>query len=1004
MTNYFNNLGKFETPNFVNPKNTKQPIIFKDTGTGLTKKQIKDKSLQSSKEFFTNLIPNVMGGAVKSLGKIVGTVAPAIPETFSKISTSYQQGGIKKATTDYFSNLWNAPTDVKGLMIASLNPTESATANIGKKVLTAGEKYVQEQITAAELASKSAKTGIIKKVGNFLAEAKSKLVDFNAPIEDTLAKAQKKGAIIASENHITNQIDRVLRSPTIAGQFARDNGLEAVIKGVDNINNLDQFLIAKQAQTVASKGIETGRNLAKDKALIDEFSPRYEGQAKVVTDYSKKLLDYSVDSGIISKELSTKLKSLYPDYVPIQRVFNELEKSGGNFGSKAVASLSKQTVVQKLVGSERQIESPIKSLLEKTADVFKQGEKNKAAQMLASYEKLPGNPFQLRELKLGEIAPNTISYLDKGVKKTFETTKEIADAAKALNVQQLNILGKIFALPVRIAKIGITGINLPFIASNIAKDQVTGIINSSNALKTSIANPAVFIKSLFTAIGHGQLYEEMARNGALGTSFDIARNQSVQTIERTRAGRNIGSKILYTVKHPSELLRAVENVVGRSEELTRIQQYAGTKEALLKKGMTAEQAVIGASRAARENTVNFARRGEWGQVLNSAFLYLNAGIQGTRTFLRNFKTRPIQTAVKLALVVFAPIATATAWNLSDPARKVAYDDIAEYEKQNNIIIIPPNPTKDKDGNWNIIKIPLSQEVNNIAGLARRPIEQAFGLDPVSVKDIASALVGSVSPINPTTGSLASTLTPQIIKPGIEALTNRNLFTGFPQVSQTLSKLSPGMQVKPTTSGTVRKIAQPLNLSPIKVEEFIKGTFGGLAPQVLNASDRVLAGLNIIPKDQIGGKGVIKSIIARFATARGGNLDEKSNTELEKIIQRQTDESFRLKQEAEILYTELKSLPPEQANSKALELKQSNPLLYDKLKAVVDEQKKGLDYNDRLMMQLGVTNGERAKFIWANLKAFNTSEEKNIYINDLRKKGIISDNVMKQLKQLKDGGY
>lgn len=944
-----------------------------------------------------NLLP--VGGEKKLAEKLLAE------NTIEKTANILRKIGIGedliKPYAEKFANAKTAEEIQKGML--SLNTILETTA---KPALYNSEKYVQELTNASKLASESQKTpGIINNTSNFLAEVKTKLVDSNAPIEDVLAKVQKEGKYtILPENHITNQIDRVLRSPTIAGQFAKDNGLYDIIKNVDNLNNLDQYLIAKQAKTVASRGIETGRNLVKDAQLVKDFAPKYEAQAKVITDYSQKLLDYSVDSGLISKDLANTLKQRYPDYVPLQRVFNELEKSGGNFGTKAVASLSKQTVIKNLSGSERQIESPIKSLLEKTADVFKQGEKNKAGQMLASYEKLPGNPFALRELKAGEHAINTISFIDNGVKRTFETTKEIADAAKALNVQQLNILGKIFALPVRIAKVGITGINLPFVASNIAKDQITGVINSSNALKTSIANPAVFLKSLFEAVGHGKLYDEMARNGALGTSFDIARNQATETIERVRAGKNIGSKILYTIKHPSELLRAVEDIIGRSEELTRIQQYAGTKQALLEKGLNEVQATIGASRAARENTVNFARKGEWGQVLNSAFLYLNAGIQGTRTFVRNFKEKPAQTAVKLALTVFTPIATVTAWNLSDPQRKLAYDDIAEYEKQNNIIIIPPNPTKDENGNWNVIKIPLSQEINNLAGMARRPIEQAFGLDPVSVQDIAVALIGTVSPINPSVGSIASTLTPQAIKPSIEALTNKNLFTGFNQVPQSMEGLSPKNQIKPTTSGTAIKIAQPLNLSPIKVEEFIKGTMGGVGSQILNASDRILAGLNIIPKDQIGGTDTLKAILARFATARGGNLDEKSNIQLQGLIQNQADESFRLKQEAEILYTELKALPKDQANTMASELQQKNPQLFDKLKTVVEADKKGLDYNDRLMMQLQVTNGERAKFIWENLKAFKTPEEKNSYLADLKKKGIVSANVMTQLQELKAKGY
>jgi len=1072
------------------------------------------------------------------------------------------------------------------LPIEDLSPQNvaKAIANKRKEIIEGQnfnpDKYVAEQVVKRESARNQDEIlGTNENLTKFYKEAKSKLVDFAAPIEDVLRTAQKKGKyIVRPEAHITNQIDRVLRAPTIAGQFAKDNGLVDVIKNVDNLNNLDQYMIAKHAQTVKTNGIKTGRNSIADAKLVEAFAPRYEKYAQVVTNYSRKLLDYSVDSGLINKELADTLKIKYPNYVPLNRIFTELEKVGGGGGSKAIASLSRQTIVQRLKGSDREVESPVASLLLKTNDAFKQGEKNKAAQMLVNYKDLPDNPFQIKEIKpkivpvgvvthkaavdaayvkkVGDLAQSLgakvittgqpgralgyfhhagnvierkfstpeevisheaghffdkkyglkkrfyrrgvnkpigdemmkfvedqgqsvsranspserfahsfewwlsnralaekdiplfsakikqiiaetpelkplidirptpglslermketvygpsafepkephISVLVKGEKKFFATTPEVAQAAKSLGVQELNVLGKIFALPVRIARVGITGINTPFVAANIAKDQVTGIINSKNALRTSIANPAVFFKALTEAVGHGKVYEEMARQGALGTSFDISRNQPLLTIGKIRSGRSVPAKIAYTVRHPGELLRAVENIIGRSEELTRIQQFEGTKRAMLAKGMSMNGANIEAARAARENTVNFARRGEWGTVLNSAFLYINANIQGTRTFVRNFSERPAATVTKMALVVFTPVAIATAWNLSDPKRKAAYEDIGEADKENNIIIIPPDPVKRPDGTWNVIKIPLSQEINNIAGLARKPIEQAYNLDPMVANDIIKAFAGTISPINPTVNSAISTLTPQAIKPTLEAVTNKNFFFGSKIVPQSLERLSPELQVKPHTSGTARQIGKILHASPLKVEAFINGTFGGVSSQVLHASDIVLAGFNIIPRDQIGGKSVIKAITDRFTSVRGGHLDDKANEELQKIIQRHADDSFRLKQEAEILYADLKNRPPAEANKIALGIKKVNPSKFEKLKDVISAEKKNLDYNDRLMLQLPIGNGNRALFIWKNLKAFKTTQDKNAYIASLKAKGIVSDKVMEQLKYFKN---
>lgn len=98
------------------------------------------------------------------------------------------------------------------------------------------------------------------------------------------------------------------------------------------------------------------------------------------------------------------------------------------------------------------------------------------------------------------------------------------------------------------------------------------------------------------------------------------------------------------------------------------------------------------------------------------------------------------------------------------------------------------------------------------------------------------------------------------------------------------------------------------------------------------------------------------------------------------------------------------MPKDEANARANEIGKTNPELFQKLKDTVEADKKGLNFNDRLIMQLGVENGERAKFVWESIKAFKTKEEKNNYVNEMRTKGIISDQVFQQLGELKSKGY
>lgn len=798
-------------------------------------------------------IKTLLNGAIKEQ-KVISSSVKVLPDATK---------GIKATTQQLFQRLSQPLQEtLSNLPSGNIIPDNALNVN----------KYIKQNVKLQKTARTVENPGLKGFVSNLFHDAKKNLVEQYAPIEDAVRIAAKKGKYEILPSHdIHYQIDRVLRHNSLAGQFLEDNGLTKIIQKSPNVNALDQYLIAKRAVELAGQGVETGRDITKDKSLIKQLAPTYEAHAQAVYQYSHKLLDYVTDSGLISKDLRTKLLTENPNYVPVNRILDAVEK-GTNYVGSGIASLSKQSVVQKIKGSTKVIESPLNSLVDKTETAFKQGEINKAGSMLASYRDLPGMKGLFRELKPGETvgAKYTISYLENGVKRTFETTPDIAAAAKNLDSQQLGLVGKILAAPVRVAKLGITGLRLAFTGANLVRDQVSAIINSNRALKTSAANPVNFVASLFSALGHGNLYKEVVRNAGMGTSFDIFRNPAVANLKKIRSERNIATRTMYTVTHPGQLVRAAEDIIGRSEEWTRIQQYRGIRNTMLKEGRTAQDAAILAAEAARTNTVNFARHGAWGKVLNSVMLYLNPAIQGSRTLVRNLKERPLQTGTKIVLTTFTPVAYATLWNISDPKRKAAYNDIPEWEKENAIIIVPPNPTQDAQGRWNVIKVPLSQEIARLSSVVRRPIEAAHGLDPVKFGEMANAMLSTVSPVDTSSPSkVASSLIPQALKPTIEDLTNTNLFTGNKVVPEYLKALPPEMQVNKGTTSTAKGIGKLLNISPLRVENFVRSTFGGLGSEALHYGDVAMNKAGLIPADQVKGTGSGEATLNRFFKASGG---------------------------------------------------------------------------------------------------------------------------------------
>jgi len=218
-----------------------------------------------------------------------------------------------------------------------------------------------------------------------------------------------------------------------------------------------------------------------------------------------------------------------------------------------------------------------------------------------------------------------------------------------------------------------------------------------------------------------------------------------------------------------------------------------------------------------------------------------------------------------------------------------------------------------------------------------------------------------------------------------------------ELSTSLSETKTG-QVAISISEALQKYTS-IAISPADIKYSYDQIVGG-AGRTISKIINTIAGPIIrkpIPLDEY-------PMISRFYKQRteeevgagtGGQTEK-----IKDVLGEQSRDRFYLQKEAEKIYSQLKDLPKDEANDKASEIKKNNPQLYDKLKGIVEDNKLNLNYTERLIKQLGVENGERAKYIWQELKGFKTDEERNVYVKELKDKKIISDEVMKQLKKMK----
>jgi len=125
--------------------------------------------------------------------------------------------------------------------------------------------------------------------------------------------------------------------------------------------------------------------------------------------------------------------------------------------------------------------------------------------------------------------------------------------------------------------------------------------------------------------------------------------------------------------------------------------------------------------------------------------------------------------------------------------------------------------------------------------------------------------------------------------------------------------------------------------------------------------------------------------------------EKEDTlELSKRLASQENTRTGLTDTANLLLQELEKMPKDDANEEYKRIYNEDPKLGEKIKEIREDKKLGLTYVDRMIKQLGVENGERAKYIFDKVQKMDSREEKNSYIEDLWDKRIVTEKVYNQL--------
>lgn len=546
------------------------------------------------------------------------------------------------------------------------------------------------------------------------------------------------------------------------------------------------------------------------------------------------LIDKLVESGRISKETAQEWKD-NTGYIPFERI-GEYENAyasakGANRGAAALKKM------RALEGSKRQTVNPIENFSGLVDWMVKETIKNEASVralddmvLLGAAKKVPSADAVAKDAEGAVVqvykdgAPVFYYLLDAAHLPTFSLIDR-----KVPNTFKLMQKGS------QILRAGVTGMP-PFAIKQIFDDiarayAYAGVENNAELVKRILTN---FPKNWFNEIFKRKTAsaKEMERLGIVGT-FDFSQTGNLQNIMEQAGAKKEGLG--------KAMLRVMEAGAKASDLAVRQAIYDQVKK---------ETGDTAAAESAAREIINFSRRGssETMNLLISVIPFFNAYARGMDKLAVAAAGKTVGKSVGVARSMFYKrMGMLTAMGL---LYALAMQDDEEYQSL---------PDHVRDTNWVLPGgkylgftpvIPVPAELAFFFKAIPERVVQYMKYQGTDEERSMIDLLGNMVMRGIDVFS-SPNITPQVLRPMLENYINYSFFLGRPLESQAQQALEPYMREGMGTSDTMKALAKGINdfaestgfealkISPIKLENLVRGMLGTGAGLALSMSDAVI---------------------------------------------------------------------------------------------------------------------------------------------------------------------
>lgn len=566
----------------------------------------------------------------------------------------------------------------------------------------------------------------------------------------------------------------------------------------------------------------------------------------LVDQLREKTLQLRLEAGLITQAEADMWRTMYKHYVPLKG-FADTDHSDAVLD---VAGIGRRFNVRggetkRAMGRGSEAFNPLQGAITQAQEVAIRAEKNRVGN--AIYELAKDFPSKLLwsikkpatkryfnkttgmvETRVEDpvsliMDPNEMAVKIEGVEhRILFHDERLATAAGTVGADSMGSFMRVLSSAMMVWRAARTSLSPAFVIKNAVRDMIFGQINlhaiagkdAGRIARGAIKNwPAALAGVYRGQAGHvdtqwSKFYDEFQRSGAKVSFWrmedpakaadDMAHRINLATGNVVwRAAKTMTSPRALFSNRDNPMLAFTERVNLAIENATRLAVYVEARRA----GRSEQDAAV----MARDVTLDFNNKGQWGSVLNTLYGFFNAGMQGTYTLANAMSSAKVR-RISFALVAMGFMAGMMNANLSatDDDGVLAYDKIPDYQNQMSLQVMMGQDS----GTAAALPMPYGFNIFPYMGQEAEKVHRGVKTPEEAMQSVAVAALQAFSPVNG--GDFYSTVMPTLADPILDLARNKDWLLRPIKPDYSFDLKPESQKAYPGATNASRTIAQGLN--------------------------------------------------------------------------------------------------------------------------------------------------------------------------------------------------